>query len=149
VHIAALILVGTGVLFVVAAAIVKSFLITRKEQRCTATTDGEVVGFVRSGEMFYPVIRYVVDGRVYERRTPAAVNTRKVVYVGPLVRGTVDAGYAVGQRVRVRYDPEKPTRWFVDGDTLTWTLVKIFAFVGAGLMALGVVFAVASVVTTG
>jgi hypothetical protein len=148
-HIAALILAGIGAVFAAVAATIKYFFITSREQRCTSVTDGEVAGFTRSGDMFYPVIRYVVDGRVYERRKAATVNRRKIVRVGDRGRLTVDTGYDLGQPVRVRYDPDRPTRWFLEGDTQTWTLVKIFAFVGAGLMVLGAVFGIAASVTSG
>jgi hypothetical protein len=143
---AALIVAGVGAVFAVVAALLKHLLVTRKEQLCTAVTDGEVVGFTRSGDMVYPVIRYVVDGRVHERRKTTTVNKRTSVRVGPFGGSTLDVGYDLGQQVRVRYDPDVPTRWFLEGDTQTWTLVKVFAFVGAGLMVLGAVFGIAAMV---
>ncbi|PFG39069.1 uncharacterized protein DUF3592 [Georgenia soli] len=142
--VAALVLAGVGAVFALVAAGVNHFLVTRMERLCTAVTDGSVVRIVRSSDMYYPVIRYEVADRVYDRRKQVTVNKGTTFRVGARTHGHVDVGYDVGEQVRVRYDPDRPTRWFIEGDTQTRTFVKIFGLVGALFLSLGALAGIAA-----
>lgn len=61
-----LILGGLGVVFLIIGLIVKS-VITRKLDRCTIKTVGEIVGYTSRGDgVSLPVVQYEVNGRPYK-----------------------------------------------------------------------------------
>lgn len=65
------------------------------------------------------IVRYQVDGTDYEIKEPVLMKAEKIK-LGPIpvgVRSTpVLPGTSIGDRVEVRYDPDKPSKAFIEGN---------------------------------
>ena len=122
---------GIGVIFLMVAWIIASVMADRKKN-CTAKAVGTVTDLVRSTNYhdrnshargFHPVVQYTTDkGETLSVTSAVSTNPPK---------------YKVGDIVNVKYDPNKPQKFYIDGDN-TINIVKIvFLCVGPGLIVLG------------
>lgn len=99
----------------------------RKLERCVMTAPGVVVAMAyrrgnEYGGSYHPVVEFSANGRVLR------VSSNY---------GSTPARYAEGERVVVRYDPEKPSRFYLEGDPVPVLLERIFLFVGLGCVLIG------------
>ena len=122
---------GIGVIFLMVAWIIASVMADRKKN-CTAKAVGTVADLVRSTKYydsehsirgFHPLVQY----------TTAKGETMSIVSAV----STSPPKYRIGDTVHVKYDPNKPEKFYIDGDN-TINIVKIvFLCVGLGLIVLG------------
>ena len=80
------------------------------QRECTEITDGTVAQMIfnpanssddDSSDSWTPVFRYGASGRIYEQRSSVASSPPQ---------------YEVGEAVTIRYDPDDPNRYVVEGD---------------------------------
>ena len=99
-----------------------------KEETCTSKAIGTVADLVRGGYRsgcLYPVVGYTT-ARGEDLKVRSNI-------------GTNPPRYAVGQTVHIRYDPNKPEKFYIDGDSTANLLKKIFFFVGIGMITVGLI----------
>ena len=100
----------------------------RKEERLRGYAEGTVTEVVRrrSGDTacFYPIVSFEYEGRVLSLESDAGGGRKK---------------HYEGQRVGVRYDPDDPTCFRLDGDAGPRVIGNIFLAVGLGCIAIGVI----------
>ena len=99
---------------------------TRREQLCTETALGIVVELAyyrnQSGGSYCPVVEFAAKGETLRVRSGS---------------GSRPARYAVGQAVEVHYDPDRPKRFYIEGDRTLALLEKIFLFSGLACILIG------------
>jgi len=99
---------------------------TRKEQQCTEAVSGVVAELAyhrsQSGGVYCPVVEYTANGE--KLRVKSGSDSRP-------------ARYAEGQQVLVYYDPDKPKRFYIEGDRTLPLLEKIFLFSGLACILIG------------
>ena len=115
-----------GRVFVLVAWILRRVRLRRAE-RCTACASGTVVEleyrhWKKQGGAYYPVVEFPVDGQIHRVRSNC---------------GSRPARYAAGEAVTVRYDPEDPDRFELEGDHVLALLERVFLFVGLGCVLIG------------
>jgi len=108
-----------------------SMLVTqlKKKKFNTAAATAEIIGYhVEESHrakdhsvVYYPVLRYYAAGQWYEER-------------GDVGRGK--RTYAVGDRVEVFYNPQKPESFYILGDKSSLIMAVIGLLLGAGVMIL-------------
>ncbi len=122
---------GIGLIFLMVSWIITAVIADRKKN-CTSKAVGTVTDLVRSTNYhdrnshargFHPVVQYTTDkGETLSVTSAVSTNPPK---------------YKVGDIVNVKYDPNKPQKFYIDGDN-TINIVKIvFLCVGSGLIVLG------------
>lgn len=114
-----------GIVFLSVSWIISSVR-ANKNEVCTSKAMGTVTGFAsgrqRSGGL-YPVVEYTTArGETLTVRSNIGMNPPK---------------YKAGDIVHIKYDPNKPESFYIDGDDTANTVKKIFFFVGLGLIAVG------------
>ena len=117
---------SVGLVFVWVAWILRRVRLRRAE-RCTMCVSGTVVELAyrhrpKQGGVYDPVVEFPVNGRMYRAR---------------LNCGSRPARYAAGDSVTVRYDPENPDRFELEGDRVWVILERVFLFVGLGCVLIG------------
>ena len=115
-----------GLVFVLVAWILRRVRLRRAE-RCTACVTGTVVELEyrhrgEQGGAYYPVVEFPVNGQKHRVRSSC---------------GSRPARYAAGDSVTVRYDPENPDRFELEGDRVLALLERVFLFVGLGCVLIG------------
>ena len=99
-------IVGAILLVPSAGALISEITLQRE---CTEITDGIVTRMIfnpanpsnDSSDSWTPVFRYGASGRIYEQRSSVSSSPPQ---------------YEVGEAVMVRYDPDDPNRYVVEGD---------------------------------
>ena len=122
---------GIGLIFLMVSWIITA-VVADKKKNCTSKAVGTVTDLVRSTNYydrnhsirgFHPVVQYTTEkGETLSITSAVSTNPPK---------------YKVGDIVNVKYDPNKPQKFYIDGDN-TINIVKIvFLCVGPGLIVLG------------
>lgn len=107
----------------------------KKEINCTSSTYGKVIDIVhrsysRNGgysSSWHPVFEYNVGELKLKKESPF---------------GSSQSRYAIGQDIQIYYNPENYNEYYIAGDSLPNTLVKIFTFVGIGAIIIGIISAI-------
>ncbi len=107
---------------------------TRREERLRGRAEGRVVEVVRREHhssrgdsiTWYPIVEFVADGHKIALESDDGAGRKK---------------HYEGQSVEVLYDPDDPTTFRLEGDSVTSLLGKIFLAVGIGCIAIGIVAA--------
>lgn len=120
-----------GAIFFIIGIGLKSNL-KKKEQNCTAVTYGKVRDIVRHHDSkghssWHPVFEYYIDDLEFIKESPYGSSSTK---------------YAVGQEVKIKYNPKNHHEYYIVGDTLPKMLGNIFMFIGLGMAAIAVIVAV-------
>lgn len=114
-----------GAVFLLITLILRKLRLS-KEQKCTMTVPATVVELAyhrnQSGGAYYPVVEFAVNGESVRVKSGS---------------GSRPARYEQGQRVTVCYDPDKPKRFYIEGDGTLALLEKIFLFIGLGCILIG------------
>ncbi len=115
-----------GVVFLLVVGFMRRARMRRMEQ-CVMVASGVVVAmeYHRSGGhggSHHPVVEFSANGQVLR------------VYSS---YGSTPPRYAEGERVTVHYDPAKPSRFYLEGDSVPVLLERIFLFVGLGCVLIG------------
>lgn len=122
---------GIGLIFLMVSWIITA-VVADKKKNCTSKAVGTVTDLVRSTNYydrnhsirgFHPVVQYTTEkGETLSITSAVSTSPPK---------------YKVGDIVNVKYDPNKPEKFYIDGDN-TINIVKIvFLCVGLGLIVLG------------
>ncbi|MDO4867126.1 MAG: DUF3592 domain-containing protein [Clostridia bacterium] len=106
----------------------------QREERLRGRAEGRIVEVVRrerhssrgDGVNWYPIVEFDVDGRRVALECDDGDGRKK---------------YYEGQSVEVRYDPDDPATFRLEGDSAIHLLGKIFLAVGIGCIAIGLVSA--------
>lgn len=124
---------GMGLIFLMVSWILSSVMADRKKH-CTSKTVGTVIDMVRSTSDidrensirgFHPVVQYTT-ARGETVTVTSAINNSP-------------PKYHVGENVHIRYDPNEPKKFYIDGDKTLNTVKTVFFWVGLGLAVTGVV----------
>lgn len=103
----------------------------KKESTCTSVTHGKVTDIVKrrsnKGYSLHPVFEYYVGG---------------LTFVKESFYGSSQPKYAIGQDVKVHYNPDNYNEFYIDGDTLPKTLGKVFTAVGIAALLVAVLSAI-------
>lgn len=114
-----------GAVFLLVTLILRKVRLSKAE-KCTMSAPATVVELAyhrnQSGGAYYPVLEFAVNGEIVRVKSGS---------------GSRPARYQQGQRVTVCYDPDKPRRFYIQGDRMLALLEKIFLFAGLGCMLIG------------
>ncbi|MBQ6374791.1 MAG: DUF3592 domain-containing protein [Clostridia bacterium] len=120
-------LVG-GIFLCVGIAMRRRWLL--KDERMRARSSGTIVEVVRrtsrDSASFYPIVEFEADGRRISLESSSGGGRKR---------------YYEGQAVEVRFDPDDPTCFEIEGDNTMNTISLIFPIVGAICIAIGVIAA--------
>ena len=121
-----------GVIFLMVSWII-SAVVADKKKNCTSKAVGTVTDMVRgtsyydrrhSMRGFHPVVQYTTArGETLTITSPVSTNPPK---------------YKVGDTVHIKYDANKPEKFYIDGDNTINIVKTVFLFVGLGCCAIGV-----------
>lgn len=132
---------------------------TKKFNRCTAKTVGEVSGYDARGDgVYWPYVEYEVNGSVYKGKLiyRAIVQKKSLTYKGAVVtsdkfaqnlhikrnsafsRNPMEEIFPVGSPLDVYYNPDKPKENYVQRRPKTIT-GSIFIWTGIGIAIVGIV----------
>ena len=124
---------GIGIIFLMVASIITG-VVADKKKNCTSKAVGTVTDLVKSTTSydkehsvreFHPVVQYMTEkGESLSITSPVSTSPPK---------------YKVGDIVNVRYDPNKPEKFYIYGDNTINIVKTVFLCVGLGLMAIGIV----------
>lgn len=114
-----------GLVFLIVSLILRRVRIRRIE-RCTMSAPGVIVDMryrsSQKGGSYHPVVEFHVQGRP--------------VHVESAI-GSRPSRFVQGERVLVHFDPERPARFYIDGDNTVVILERVFLFVGLGCILIG------------
>ena len=124
---------GMGLIFLMVSWILSSVMADRKKH-CTSKTVGTVIDMVRSTSDidrensirgFHPVVQYTTA-------RGETVTVTSAVHRNP-------PKYHVGDSVHIRYDPNEPKKFYIDGDNTLNIVKTVFFLVGLGLAVIGLI----------
>ena len=106
-----------------------------REERLRGQADATVLEVIRhthqssggSGTSWNPLVEFDYEGRKISLEADEGVSRKK---------------YYEGQRVSVRYDPDNPAAFRIEGENAMRLLYRVFIGVGAGCLAIAAVSAV-------
>lgn len=114
-----------GVVFIIVSVCMGAFR-RKKAEQCTDCVTGTVVDVrlrrSQNGGSYHPVVEYMANGEMQHVES---------------LTGRRPAKYRAGERVLVYFDPEKPRRFYIEGDGTAALLEKIFLLVGLGCILIG------------
>ena len=103
----------------------------QKKERCNMETMGTVIQ-IRSitsftngddvvTDMWHPVFAYDAQGERIQKVSPYGSTRKK---------------YQIGQKVQIRYNPDRPEEFFIIGQSTADLLITIFSIIGLALLIL-------------
>lgn len=128
-------LFGIGVPLLLSGLYIWVYLTRIKKEKCSAITEGEIVRMTLDlNRRLYAIVEYNVDGKTYTARNPGSITTR--VQIGSRVK--YNNGYEIGEIVKVHYDPNKPTRWYMKNSRDLLVVPIVFISFGIIFVAIGI-----------
>ncbi len=118
---------GIGFVFLCVSFLLRG-VAAKRERDCTVHTVATVVDNVYSSydsdapRTWHAVFEYTAGGRSFRKGS---------------AYGTTKPQFEVGQRVAIRYNPDRPDEYLVEEQRTGRALQRVFLAVGAGLLALG------------